>query len=33
ASQDTGLQQLYIVPNTEKGVVQWRQPVTDEEYK
>ncbi|MBN8876750.1 MAG: cupin domain-containing protein [Sphingobacteriales bacterium] len=33
ASPDTGLQQLYIVPNTEKGIVQWLQPVTDEEYK
>jgi len=32
ASADTGLQQLYIVPNTEKGVVNWLQPVTDEEY-
>ena len=29
---DTGLQQLYILPNTEKGIVQWLQPVTDEEY-
>ncbi|MCC8409448.1 cupin domain-containing protein [Mucilaginibacter sp. UR6-1] len=33
ASRDTGLQQLYIVPNTEKGVVEWKQAVTDEEYK
>lgn len=33
ASPDTGLQQLYIVPNTEKGIVQWRQPVSEEEYK
>jgi len=32
ASADTGLQQLYIVPNTEKGVVNWLQAVTDEEY-
>lgn len=32
ASQDTGLQQIYIVPNTEKGIVQWMEPVTDEEY-
>ncbi|ANE50094.1 cupin domain-containing protein [Flavisolibacter tropicus] len=32
ASPDTGLQQLYIVPNTEKGIVQWLQPVTDQEY-
>ena len=32
ASQDTGLQQMYILPKTEKGIVQWLQPVTDEEY-
>ena len=32
ASPDTGLQQLYILPKTEKGIVKWLQPVTDEEY-
>ena len=32
ASPESGLQQLYIIPNTEKGIVQWLQPVTDEEY-
>src|SRR3954463_4331876 len=32
ASADTGLQQIYIIPRTEKGVVQWLQPVTNEEY-
>jgi quercetin dioxygenase-like cupin family protein len=32
ASRDTGLQQLYIIPNTEKGIVQWLGPVTDEQY-
>jgi len=32
ASPDSGLQQLYIIPNTEKGIVQWMQPVSDEEY-
>lgn len=32
ASSGTGLQQLYILPKTEKGIVQWLQPVTDEEY-
>jgi quercetin dioxygenase-like cupin family protein len=32
ASPDTALQQMYIIPNTEKGIVQWLQPVTDEEY-
>lgn len=31
-SPDSGLHQLYIVPNTEKGIVQWLQPVKDEEY-
>ncbi|RZK55606.1 MAG: cupin domain-containing protein [Pedobacter sp.] len=33
ASADVGLQQLYIVPNTEKGIVSWDDPVTDEIYK
>lgn len=33
ASPDTGLQQLYIVPNTEKGVVEWKEPVTDAHYQ
>ena len=32
ASPQTGLQQLYIISNTEKGIVQWLQPVTDKEY-
>ena len=32
ASPDQGLQQMYIIPNTEKGIVTWLQPVTDEEY-
>lgn len=32
ASEDTGLQQLYIVPNTEKGIVDWNEAVTDEAY-
>ncbi len=32
ASEDTGLQQMYIIPNTEKGIVEWMEPVTDEEY-
>jgi quercetin dioxygenase-like cupin family protein len=33
ASHDVGLQQLYIIPNTEKGIVEWMEPVTDEIYK
>ena len=32
ASLESGLQQLYIIPNTEKGIVQWLHPVSDEEY-
>lgn len=32
ASPDVGLQQLYIVPNTEKGIVEWKEAVTDEQY-
>ncbi|RZL17457.1 MAG: cupin domain-containing protein [Pedobacter sp.] len=32
ASADMGLQQLYIVPNTEKGIVNWNEAVTDEQY-
>ena len=32
ASRDTGLYQMYILPKTENGIVQWLQPVTDEEY-
>ena len=33
ATADVGLQQLYIVPNTEKGIVNWNEVVTDEVYK
>ena len=32
ASADVGLQQMYIVPNTEKGIVNWDEAVTDEVY-
>ncbi|MCB0782600.1 MAG: cupin domain-containing protein [Flavobacteriales bacterium] len=32
ASPDVGLQQLYFVPNTERGIVDWEGPVTDAEY-
>lgn len=32
ASPDTGLHQMYIIPNTEKGIVTWMQPVSDKEY-
>ncbi|RYY54546.1 MAG: cupin domain-containing protein [Chitinophagaceae bacterium] len=33
ASEDTGMQQLYILPKTEQGIVTWLQKVTDAEYK
>ena len=32
ASADVGLQQMYIVPNTEKGIVNWDEAVIDEVY-
>ncbi len=32
ASSNSGMQQLYILPNTEKGIVEWLHPVTDAEY-
>ena len=32
ASPEVGLQQLYIVPNNEKGIVNWQEAVTDEVY-
>lgn len=32
ASKDKALQQMYIVPNIEKGIVNWMEPVTDEQY-
>lgn len=32
ASTEIGFQQLYIVPNTEKGIVDWQETVTDKQY-
>lgn len=32
ASVDVGLQQLYVIPDTEKGIVEWNEAVTDEQY-
>ena len=32
ASVDVGLQQLYVIPDTEKGIVKWDKAVTDEQY-
>lgn len=33
ATEKSSLSQLYIVPNTEKGIVEWQEPVTDDQYK
>lgn len=33
ASEDVGLQQIYIVPNIEKGIVNWQEAVTEKQYK
>jgi len=33
ASKDSSMTHIYIVPNTENGIVNWMEPVTDEEYK
>lgn len=32
ASKESSMTHIYIVPNTEKGIVEWMEPVTDEEY-
>lgn len=32
ASADSSMTHIYIIPNTEKGMVVWMDPVTDEEY-
>lgn len=32
ASKDSSMSHIYILPNTEKGMVEWKGPVTDEEY-
>lgn len=32
ASPESSLSQMYIVPKTEKGIVVWMHPVSDEEY-
>jgi len=32
ASKDSSMSHIYILPNTEKGTVEWKEPVTDEEY-
>jgi quercetin dioxygenase-like cupin family protein len=32
ATANTSLSQMYIVPNTDKGIVTWLEPVTEEQY-
>lgn len=32
ASAKSSMSHIYIVPNTEKGIVEWGEPVTDQEY-
>ena len=32
ASENNSMTHIYIIPNTEKGIVKWEGPVTDEEY-
>ena len=32
ASEDSSMTHIYIVPNTENGIVEWKRPVTDEEF-
>ena len=32
ASSDSALQHIYMIPNTERGIVEWKEAVTDEEY-
>ncbi len=32
ATEKGSLTQMYILPNTQKGIVTWMEPVTDEQY-
>lgn len=32
ASKDSSMTHIYILPNTDKGVVEWKKAVTDEQY-
>jgi quercetin dioxygenase-like cupin family protein len=32
-SENSSLSQMYIIPNTEKGIVGLQEPVTDDQYK
>lgn len=33
ASADSSMTHIYIIPNTEKGIVEWGEAVTDEVYR
>jgi quercetin dioxygenase-like cupin family protein len=33
ASENSSLTQMYILPNTQKGIVTWLEPVTDAQYQ
>ena len=33
ASEDSSMTHIYVIPNIEKGIVKWMDPVTDEQYK
>ncbi|UBM59102.1 cupin domain-containing protein [Marinilongibacter aquaticus] len=33
ASPNTGMQQMYVIPNTEKGIVDWMEAVSDAQYQ
>ncbi|MCI5083212.1 MAG: cupin domain-containing protein [Saprospiraceae bacterium] len=32
ASEGESMTHIYLIPNTEKGIVEWKDPVTDEEF-
>ncbi len=33
ASADSSMSHIYIIPNTEKGIVEWKEAVSDAEYR
>ncbi len=33
ASAESSMSHIYILPNTEKGIVEWMEPVTDQQYE
>jgi quercetin dioxygenase-like cupin family protein len=33
ATERSNLSQMYIIPNTEKGIVEWQESVNDDQYK